>query len=364
MAISIGINGMGVLGRRLLRMIWDLNDSGSYVENFNINQINDPNMNIDQLVYLLKHDTVYGKWDKTITADSSTGMININGKDISFTRIAYDSSGTGWADCAWYGTASEVVIDCMGIDAYETQEIMQSHINAGAKFVLCCGNAMNASSMPVCVFGVNHTSVTSSDTIIGIFNGDVQAAAVIGKLLDDGYTIENAITENICSYTNLNNLEDSAKSGFATTPQVGRAGAWNIIPCPSSAAKKIGLLVPVLNGKVIGRELRAGTIAGSFLNITASLTKDFDADTFYALVKANTSEDLANAYKGGLICAGYIDDYLNVSSDAIGEPCVIVNPRDYVAITTQMVNVQVLYDAISLQAGNAILMATYIWSIQ
>ena len=98
------------------------------------------------------------------------------------------------------------------------------------------------------------------------------------------------------------------------------------------------------------------------MNITANLQKDFDAATFYASVKANAAGDLASAYKNDAMCVGYDEDYLSVSSDAIGEPCVIMNTRDSVAITTRLVNVQGLYDAISLQAGNAILVATY-WDL-
>ena len=94
------------------------------------------------------------------------------------------------------------------------------------------------------------------------------------------------------------------------------------------------------------------------MNITANV-HNFDATTFYASVKANAYGDLASAYKNNTMCVGYVEDYLNVSSDAIGEPCVIMNRRDSVAITLNMVNVQGLYDAISLQAGNAILVATY-----
>ena len=108
-----------------------------------------------------------------------------------------------------------------------------------------------------------------------------------------------------------------------------------------------------------GRELRAGTIAGAFMNATANVQHEFDATTFYASVKANAYGDLSSAYKNDAMCVGYVEDYLGVSSDAIGEPCVIINPRDSVAITPNMVNVQGLYDPISLQAGNAILVATY-----
>lgn len=354
--INVGINGMGVLGRRLLRMMIELNDDVNYPSRFNIVQINDPNMNANQLVYLLKHDTVYGYWNETVEVVS--GGILIHGMTIPFTHIDYDGTN-GWSNCGWGNVTADNVFDCMGINQYETSAIMGTHIAAGAHNVFCCGSAMT-SDMPSIVFGITHLSVdTSKNQIIGIFNGDVQAAAVIGTLLNDEYTIESAICENICSYTNLNNLEDSAKSGYETTPQVGRAGAWNIIPLTSSTGKKTGLVAPQLNGKINGRELRAGTIAGAFMNITANLMKEFDADTFYGSVKTTLAGTLATAYANNAMCGKYEEDYLSVSSDAIGEPCVIVNKSDYVTNGTQLVNVQVLYDALSLQAGNAILVATY-----
>lgn len=357
MAIYVGINGMGVLGRRLLRMIVELGYDSSYPAGFAICQINDPNMTAEQLAYLLKHDTVYGAWGKSVIA-LTDGNIEVDGKTITFTHISYDST-YGWRDCQWSDDGVECVFDCMGIDSLETNAAMQTHIYGGAKKVFCCGSAMG-NDIPSAVFGITHRGFDPSSTpIVGIYNGDTQAAAVIGKLLDDNCGLDNAICENICSYTNLNNLEDSALNGYANAPQVGRAGAWNIIPVKSSAVKNVGLVAAQLNGKMTGRELRAGTIAGAFMNITADLQQDFDAATFYASVKANTYGDLASAYKNDAMCVGYVEDYLNVSSDAIGEPCVIMNTLDSVAITTKMVNVQGLYDAISLQAGNAILVATY-----
>lgn len=361
MASYIGINGMGVLGRRLLRMLVELSYDKNYPATFEIGQINDPNMTAEQLVYLLKHDTVYGTWERSVNA-LTDGNIEIDAKTISFTHISYNSSNGGWADCSWYATHTHLVIDCMGINSLETNAAMQTHINGGATYVFCCGTAMT-NEMPSVVFGINHlNTATIKPQIVGIYNGDTQAAAVIGTLLNDSFTINNAICENICSYTNLNNLEDSALNGYANNPQIGRAGAWNIIPVKSSFAKKIGLVAAQLNGKFNGRELRAGTISGAFMNITANLHSDFDAATFYASVKANAAGDLASAYKNDAMCVGYVEDYLNVSSDAIGEPCVIMNTRDSVAITTKLVNVQGLYDAISLQAGNAILVATY-WDL-
>lgn len=354
--IKVGINGMGVLGRRLLRMMYELSDDENYPAGFDIRQINDPNMTAEQLVYLLKHDTVYGTWGKTVNVVS--GDISIDAKTIPFTHIDYNSTD-GWANCGWGNVLADNVFDCMGINNYEKSAIMETHRTAGAHNVFCCGSAIT-NDMPSVVFGINHLSFdVSKNPIVGIFNGDVQAAAVIGKLLDDSYTLEGAICENICSYTNLNNLEDSAKSGYATSPQVGRAGAWNIIPLISSTGKKVGLVVPQLNGKIVGRELRAGTIAGAFMNITANLKDSFDADTFYASLKTTLADTLATAYANNAMCGKYEEDYLSVSSDAIGEPCVIVNKSDYVANGTQLVNVQVLYDALSLQAGNAILVATY-----
>lgn len=355
--IKAGINGMGVLGRRLLRMMFELGYDVNYPADFEIRQINDPNMTAAQLAYLLKHDTVYGTWGRSINA-LTDGNIEIDGKTIPFTHIDFYNKNS-WGDCNWSDVTAQNVFDCMGIDRLETSAVMQTHIDGGAKNVFCCGGAMT-NEMRSAVFGINHRGIDTSETrIVGIYNGDTQAAAVIGKLLDDNYTIDNAICENICSYTNLNNLEDSALPGYANYPQVGRAGAWNIIPVKSSTAKKVGLVAPQINGKMTGRELRAGTIAGAFMNITANLKDAFDADTFYAYVKANVADNLTSSYTNGVMCVGYVDDYLGVSSDAIGEPCVIMNTRDSVAITPNMVNVQVLYDAISLQAGNAILVATY-----
>lgn len=354
--IKVGINGMGVLGRRLLRMMVELNYDENYPAEFNVCQINDPNMTAKQLAYLLKHDTVYGTWGKAVEVVS--GGISIDATTIRFTHIDYNSTD-GWANCGWSDVMVDCVFDCMGINQYETNAIMQTHRDAGAQRVFCCGSAMT-NDMASVVFGINHLNVNVDEyPIVGIFNGDVQAAAVIGKLLDDSYTLEGAICENICSYTNLNNLEDSAKSGYATSPQVGRAGAWNIIPVISSTVRKVGLVAPQLNGKILGRELRAGTISGAFMNITANLKDSFDADTFYASLKTTLADTLATAYTNNAMCGKYVEDYLSVSSDAIGEPCVIMNTRDSVALTPNLVNVQGLYDALSLQAGNAILVATY-----
>lgn len=357
MAIYVGINGMGVLGRRLLRMIIELGYDSSYPTGFAICQINDPNMNANQLAYLLKHDTVYGSWGRPVIA-LTDGNIEVDGHPITFTHINYDV-GNGWENCRWDNTSTSLVFDCMGIDILETNNAMSTHFSGGAKNVFCCGSAMT-NEMPSAVFGISHRGISINSTpIVGIYTGDIQAAAVIGTLLADYCGLDNAICENICSYTNLNNLEDSALNGYANAPQVGRAGAWNIIPVKSSAVKKVGLVAPQINGKMTGRELRAGTIAGAFMNATANVTHEFDAATFYASVKANAYGDLASAYKNDAMCVRYVEDYLNVSSDAIGEPCVIMNTRDSVAITPNMVNVQGLYDPISLQAGNAILVATY-----
>ena len=358
--IQAGINGMGVLGRRLLRMMFELGYDVNYPADFDICQINDPNMTAEQLAYLLKHDTVYGTWGRTV--QTSSGDIVIDGKTIPFTHIDYDDT-KGWSNCNWGANKAEYVFDCMGIYSLETYAIMQTHYDGGAKNVFCCGSAMG-NDMKSIVFGINHRNADpKSDNIIGIFTGDIQAAAVIGTLLSDYYGVVYAICENICSYTNLNNLEDSALNGYANAPQVGRAGAWNIIPVKSSAVKKVGFVAPQINGKITGRELRAGTIAGAFMNITANLEHEFDATTFYTYVKANVAGDLASAYTHEVMCVKYVGDYFNVSSDVIGEPCIIINENDSVQIAGNMVNVQGLYDAISLQAGNAILVATY-WKEQ
>lgn len=359
MAMKIGINGTGVLARRLIRMIVDTMDTSDLGESLVIVGVNEPYAIYDAetFVYLLKHDTVYGEWDATISTDGTD--IHITTKDqnemtFPYYNVPYKSNGSGWGDIPWGEAGTEYVIDCVG--AHETTDAMQTHRNAGANFVLCCSGGQRVNDMTYFVNGINSASYTKNKRIITIPDGDAIACAMIGSFLDEYCGVANGIINFIVSYTNLNNLQDSQVPG--EEPPMGRAGAWNIIPCKSYAAPVAGKIVPTLNGHIIGKAYRCGTIAGSMLKFLLTAGKTFVNDDYNAVVKSKQAQTLGEAAQDELPCCKQTDGFLEVSSDTIGLPCVMFNRND---IQQQgIVAVGCSYDAISIQAANALLMAVKI----
>lgn len=356
MAITIGINGMGVLGRRLLRMIIE-NGLSVGNENIWIGLINDPFITPEQLKYLYNHDTVYGKpkYPIDLITDNGDGTytIDINGKGINYTGVPYDATH-GWGNIDWGPNSCKCVIDCTG--KYATESDQQSHLNAGTSYVIYCqAGATIGNTVAHYVWGVNGQNADSTYKIWECPNGDTIATSIALYYLNHEFTVESALCEHIVSYTNLNNLQDSALS--TTEMQIGRAGAWNIIPLKSGAAKSIGLIIPELNGKAAGFAHRCGTIAGSHTDVFANLTHDFDAENFYLYVKSHgIGGTIDDAYTHNEACIDLSDDPLEVSSDVIGSPAVMFNSNNYTINGTLFVRVGVTYDAISIQAANAILM--------
>lgn len=360
MAMKIGINGTGVLARRLIRMIVDnMANTDLGVGQLNIVGVNEPYVQYDAnvFVYLLKHDTVYGEWDATISTDGTDIHITTQDqREMSFPyyNVPYKSTGDGWGDIPWGEVGVDYVFDCVG--AHEMGDAMQTHINAGARFVLCCSSGQRVNGMTYYVNGINSASYTKDQHIITIPDGDAIACAMIGSFLDEYCGVENGIINFIVSYTNLNNLQDSLVP--EVEPPMGRAGAWNIIPCRSYAAPVAGKIVPMLNGRIIGKAYRCGTIAGSMLKFLLNAGKTFVNDDYNAVVKSKQAPTLEDAAQYELPCCKQTDGMLEVSSDTIGLPCVILNKND---IQQQgIVAVGCSYDAISIQAANALLMAVKI----
>lgn len=355
---KVGINGLGVLGRRLLRMLLDgkLNTFDSDTYEFQvvaINDVNDP----EQLVYLLKYDTVYGKWKATIEYDSEEGNLVIDGQNI----VLYQKAPTKdayWGEIRWEETGAEIVFDCTGF--YTSYTALDSHISGGAKYVIGLAETVFDPTIPMFAFGINHKTATKEEVVYGIPAAQIIANSIIGNVLNETFGVDCGICMDVGSYTNLNNLQDSALSSQRNTPQNGRAGAWNLIYSGRDYGKPIGRIVPALNGKLIGQEIRSGTIRGAISCGNYTLQESFDADSFLGAWKTLVPSSMQDADKAGKPLIATSDDPL-VSSDVIGDPVVTyIAYKSIAGSDSNQASIRVIYDPITVQAANAMLMAAYV----
>lgn len=360
--INVGINGMGVLGRRLLRMLFS--ETSGFSTQFEVKGINDP-MPIAALAYLVKNDTVYGRWEDvsvTYTDNSGNGdILRLSGSGNS--RDILVSHETNISNIHWDSMYVEQVVDCTG--AYNDETSMLNHLTSGnAKSVICCNESFQGIS--AFVYGVNISGgLYKSDSGALIFGCPTKsiAQAIAVEALDHHFSIECATIQDVISYTNLNNLEDSYKISNRTEYQMGRAGAWNIIPSGiTRGTKMIGKILPHLNGRAFGTECRCGTIAGSISYINYMSPNAYSVND-YSTFLANHHYDtytLDTAFSYGMPCCGISHSTaFEVSSDMIGKPFVLFNVNNYCQVDNgkyYLVKSGVTYDNISVIAGNAILL--------
>ena len=359
---NVMINGMGVLGRRLLRLIFDNPDLGLTVKRINDWLVTD----VSQLAYLIKYDTVYGRWDKH-TVDTGTNELIIDGDRIQVTSHSAGSTGQDWHDC-------DVAIDCTGSKVWDSgATYAEGYANffktyGGIPYAVGCGNFADNGATLV-VFGENHTNTAIGETAVRYSAlGDMISATQILNILNSKFRIETAMVDEITAYTNLNNLEDSAFPAYASTSQIGRAGAWNIIPTAATKYKSIVKIRPELNGKLIGDTRNVGVITGAlsdfFVNTVDSVgTKEDLLAELKSAITGGGKEDMLAAYNSGypLISFGKNTAGAIVSSDMVGLPYSILD--DAVGVTVfsnTFIRVALNYDPITLAAANALLTAKYI----
>lgn len=379
MALSIGINGMGVLGRQLLRTI--IAEGGEEPFNMRVNAINDPTTTPEMLKYLLMTDSIYGNQTNLITGfeiqettDSDVYDIIINGMTIRYTMISPNGSTPAerWSRIPWSESISiDVVVDCIG--QYLTLEEQRSHVerDLGAKKVIVCGTNTNFSDnqTPWFVNGVN-TSRFKDQAGVPVYacpSGDTIGMCTMASVLTQyGLSVDSAIVEFINSYTNLNNLQDSIlKTVSDSQMQMGRAGAWNIIPCATNIGKVIGYVIPELNGKVLSIEHRSGTIAGSHVDIIVRTKDTWKADDFYQFARKYETDGYKDAIKADLLFLhrGISNDVpefkklMTVTTDVINSPFVMYDAinYDYIESTSgsyNLLRVGGVYDAMKLQIVN------------
>ena len=292
MAVKVAINGFGRIGRLAFRQMF----GAAGYEVVAINDLTDPKM----LAQLLKYDTAQGGYCGKIgenlhTVEADENSITVDGKKITIYKEA-DAKNLPWKDLN-----VDVVLECTGF--YVKRDKAQAHIDAGAKKVVISAPAGN--DLPTIVFGVNEGTLKDGDNIISAASCTTNCLAPMAKALNDYAAIQSGIMSTIHAYTGDQMILDGPhRKGDLRR---ARAGAANIVPNSTGAAKAIGLVIPELNGKLIGSAQRVPTPTGSTTILVAVVKgKDVTVEGINAAMKA-----AANA------SFGYTEEQL-VSSDIIG----------------------------------------------
>lgn len=293
MAIKVGINGFGRIGRVFLRVLlkYDVNKE---IEVVGINDLVEPKV----LAHLLKYDSVYGPLDNEITSDE--GAIYIDGKKIKATKIA-DPAGLPWKE-----EGAEVIIESTG--KFRKKEEASKHIEAGAKKVIVSVPMKGDGADATIVMGVNEeTYDKNSHNIISNASCTTNALAPAAKVLHENFGIIIGFMTTVHAYTNDQKIQDFPHSDLRRS----RAAALSIIPTSTGAASAIGLVVPALKGKMDGVALRVPTPVGSIVDLVVNLEKDASVEDINAAFKAASE---SSKLKGIL---QYCKDPI-VSADIIG----------------------------------------------
>ncbi len=294
MSVKVAINGFGRIGRLAFRQMF----GAEGYEVVAINDLTKPSM----LAQLLKYDTAQGGYcgtlgenKHTVCADDEAGTITVDGKTL---KIYAEKDA---ANCPWGELGVDVVLECTGF--YCSKEKSMAHINAGAKKVVISAPAGN--DLPTIVYSVNEKTLTKDDVIISAASCTTNCLAPMAKALNDYAPIQSGIMTTVHAYTGDQMILDGPhrKGDFRRA----RAGAQNIVPNSTGAAKAIGLVIPELNGKLIGSAQRVPTCTGSTTLLVAVVKgKDITKDGINAAMKAAANESY-----------GYNEEQI-VSSDIIG----------------------------------------------
>jgi len=293
MAIKVGINGFGRIGRMTLRAIMKY-DKNKDIDVVAINDLADAKT----LAFLLKHDSVYRVLENEITAGDD--FISIDGKKIPVTMIKDP------AELPWKSMGVEVCVEATGI--FRDKEKVQKHIDAGAKKVIVTVPMKGNGADVTIVLGVNEeTYDKAKHNIISNASCTTNCLAPIAKVLQDSFVIKNGFMTTVHAYTNDQRIIDFPHKDLRRA----RAAALNIIPTSTGAAKAMGLVIPELAGKLDGMALRVPTPVGSIVDLVCEFEKETSIEGINAAVKTASQ---SSKMKGIL---QYCEDPI-VSSDIIG----------------------------------------------
>ena len=287
MSVKVAINGFGRIGRLAFRQMF----GAEGYEVVAINDLTSPKM----LAHLLKYDSAQGKYEKADTVVAGEDSITVDGKTI---KIYAEKDA---ANLPWGEIGVDVVLECTGF--YTSKDKAQAHIDAGAKKVVISAPAGN--DLPTIVYGVNEKVLSPEDKIISAASCTTNCLAPMAKALNDYAPIQSGIMTTVHAYTGDQMLLDGPhRKGNLRR---ARAAAVNIVPNSTGAAKAIGLVIPELNGKLIGSAQRVPVPTGSTTILVAVVKgNDITEEAINKAMKAQSSESF-----------GYTDEEL-VSSDVIG----------------------------------------------
>jgi glyceraldehyde 3-phosphate dehydrogenase len=315
MTIKVGINGFGRIGRMVFRAA--LQNFKDDIEVVGINDLLEP----DYLAYMLRHDSVHGRFKGDVAVDGNT--LVVNGKRIRLSALKDP------AELNWGAVGAEVVVESTGL--FLTQETGRKHIAAGAKKVVLC--APSKDDTPMFVYGVNDKSY-AGQAIISNASCTTNCLAPVAKVLNDNFGIKRGLMTTVHAATATQKTVDGPSN---KDWRGGRGILENIIPSSTGAAKAVGVVIPELNKKLTGMAFRVPTSDVSVVDLTVELLKEASYEDICNAMKAAT----AGPMKGVL---AYTEDKV-VSTDFRGESCTSVFDADAgIALDRTFVKVVVWYD--------------------
>ncbi|MEL4455314.1 type I glyceraldehyde-3-phosphate dehydrogenase [Lutimonas vermicola] len=311
--IKIGINGFGRIGRLAFRI-------ATQRENVQVVGINDL-LDVDYLAYMLKYDSVHGRFDGTV--DVKDGKLIVNGNEV---RISAERNPE---DLKWDEIGAEYVIEATGL--FTTKDKAAMHLKAGAKKVIISAPSADA---PMFVMGVNHKELKADESIFSNASCTTNCLAPIAKVLHDNFEITDGLMTTIHATTATQKTVDGPS---LKDWRGGRAAIHNIIPSSTGAAKAVGKVIPSLNGKLTGMAFRVPTMDVSVVDLTVNLGKSV---TYEEVCKA--MKDASEGELKGVL--GYTEE-LVVSQDFVGETRTSVfDAKAGIALTDTFVKVVSWYD--------------------
>ena len=317
--VRMGINGFGRIGRFVFRSTFLGNKDKARVT-----AINDPFMDLDYLTYLLKYDSVHGRFPGSV--EKVDGGIKVDG---DFVKVFHETDPT---KIGWGSVGADYVCESTGV--FLSKEKGELHIKGGAKKVVLSAPPKDAS--PIFVVGVNHEGYTSDMSVVSNASCTTNCLAPITKVLNDKFGIEEGLMTTVHAVT-MNQLTVDGPSKGGKDWRAGRAAGCNVIPSSTGAAKAVGKVIPELNGKLTGMAFRVPTTNVSVVDLTARLKTDATYEQICAEMKT-----ASETYLKGVL--GFTDEAV-VSQDFVSCPLSSIFDKDAgIQLSPKFVKVVSWYD--------------------